>query len=155
MKKDNKATTRKGSAKKAAAKTKERPKIHYEILHALDTVKETDGNREALTDLCDTLAMWARYMMEISPTAAANIYRACSDALDENRATLYNFPYLPHDPRERQAQIWHTRVVEKYDAAFGIESPFKNWPTWVREREEGLLQMQSQLAKVAARAYAE
>jgi hypothetical protein len=43
----------------------------YENIRALETVRKTDGNRESLQSLCDAVALWARYMMEINPTSAA------------------------------------------------------------------------------------
>lgn len=57
-----------------------------EVIRDLSTVKETDDNRNDLTALCDNLALWARYMMELNPAAAAPFYRAVIDAWEDNRA---------------------------------------------------------------------
>jgi len=128
----------------------------YENIRALETVRETDGNRESLQSLCDAVALWARYLMEINPTSAARFYRACVDAWEDSRAEVYGRGN-PNDARERQTAAFNGAFIERYRAVFSIADPCPATTTAQAEREAKeraalLFRMQSQLAQMAGRA---
>jgi len=128
----------------------------YENIHALETVRETDGNRESLQSLCDAVALWARYLMEINPTSAARFYRACVDAWKDNRAEGYGCGN-PDDARDRQTVAFNGAFLERYRDVFSVADPYPARTTAQTEREAKeraalLFRMQSQLAQMAGRA---
>lgn len=121
-----------------------------EVIRDLSTVTESDDNRATLTALCDNLALWARYMMELNPSNAAHFYRACIESWKDNdiAAQLYEM----RDPRETDG--FHGAFIKAYRQIFKLNEGATDKAETQGDkiiRAMHLFQMQRQLAGMAAR----
>jgi hypothetical protein len=144
--KQSKATgTKKGSNARRSALSRNM----CDEIRELEMIKETEGNREALTQLRDTLTLWARYMMELGPTVAAPILRACFRAWRDNR-DQYGESNI-NDPRDQQTVAYNSTFVDQLKRVFDANSPAPIYQSCKDRQAECRRHMEQQIAQMAAR----
>lgn len=120
-----------------------------ETVRALETLRETPDNREAISDLADTLALWTLYMVKANPPAAAHVYHALCDAWKDNRREAENDGM--DTPLDQETVTFHTLFLQHFEKAFGRDGRKPRYPSEMKARAWLLGYMQDRLRAMLGR----